>query len=400
MDRPSLRIVSVVIALALGVGAVVLLAFIGDRSKGPIEDALSKAGSAVQQAENAVILDERGTKRSDQLAWFHTFSTDKERLRGPGPILLGAFDNTATESFAPVVDLEDSLGTVFPLMHLYTAWGSKPEEGFPAAKVQAVMDLGSVPVITWEPWLTDFDGAEVPGLRKPAQRDKGGMADVAKGLYDAYITEWAQAAAAVGAPIYLRLGHEMNDPYRYPWGPQNNSAADFIAAWRHVHALFDHNGARNVLWVWCPHPAYGYFKDYYPGDAFVDYVGAGTLNYGNVASWSAWWSFKDIFGKHYTELAAFHKPIMLTEFASLGTGGDRVQWYTDALARLPMDYPAVRAVLFFHFSDDRTTTQQALDWTVTGDPALLRAIRLQLDKWQLGSGASRAVPSGTPTPRA
>lgn len=394
MDRPPLRFLSVLIALALGVGVVVLLVFLGDRSQGPIGDALSSAGNTVQRIENSVMLEDRGTKRADHLAWYHRSWSSADDLKGPGPMLVGAFDNTAVTSFGPVVDLEDSLHTVFPLIHIYTAWGSKPEEQFPTERVEAVFALGSTPVITWEPWLSDISKEEIPGLRAPEQRDKGGMADVARGAYDRYLVAWAKAAAAVGRPFFLRLGHEMNDPYRYPWGPQNNSAREFVAAWRHVHDIFRQNNAGQVLWIWCPHPAYGYFKDYYPGDAYVDYVGAGTLNYGNVAAWSAWWSFKDIFGKHYAELAAFGKPIMLTEFGSLGTGGDRAEWYTDALARLPEDYPAVRAILFFHFGDDRTTTQQALDWTVKSDPPVLRAIRTQLEKWQLTDRAAHRTTNG------
>jgi hypothetical protein len=109
--------------------------------------------------------------------------------------------------------------------------------------------MGSIPVITWEPWLTDFDAESYPHLRKVENRDKGGMADVAKGEYDTYIQNWADDARSTGRPIFIRLGHEMNDPYRYPWGPHNNSAKNFIAAWRHVHNLFVGAGATNVMGI-------------------------------------------------------------------------------------------------------------------------------------------------------
>ena len=192
-----------------------------------------------------------------------------------------------------IVNLEDSLRTTFPLIHIYTAWGSKPEEQFPKTQVKAILELGSLPVITWEPWLTDFDSNKYPELRKIEERDKGGLADVAKGVYDFYIKQWADDAKEINQPVFLRMGHEMNDIlYRYPCGPQNNTPKDFVAAWKHVHKIFEQEGANNVLWIWSPDPAYDYFDAYYPGKEYVDYVGAGILNFGTIAVWSKWWSFR------------------------------------------------------------------------------------------------------------
>ena len=58
---------------------------------------------------------------------------------------------------------------------------------------------------------------------------------------------------------------------------------------------------------------------------------------------------------------------MLTEFGSLGVGGNRSEWFEKALDSLPQKYSAVKAVLFFHYSDDRTTTQQPLNWYFKDD---------------------------------
>ena len=236
-------------------------------------------------------------------------------------------------------------------------------------------------MITWEPWLSGFSADEYPALRAAADRDKNGMKDVAAGQYDTYITTWATAAKKAGKTVFLRLGHEMNDAYRYPWGPQNNNPKDFVAAWQHVHDIFVKEGAKNVLWVWSPHPAYD-FKDYYPGDSVVDYVGAGVLNYGVVAVWSKWWSFKDIFGNRYKQMAEYNKPIMITEFGSLAVGGNRAKWYADALDSMPQKYPLVKSVLFFHFSKDNTTTQQTLNWYIKDDKPVTGAIVKEVNKWK------------------
>jgi beta-mannanase len=179
----------------------------------------------------------------------------------------------------------------------------------------------------------------------------------------------------------MRVGHEMNDPYRYPWGPQNNTAKDFKAAWRHIFNVFKAVGAKNVIWVWSPHIAYGYFDAYYPGNDFVDWVGISVLNYGTVASWSKWWTFEEIFGSHYKELAKFNKPIMISEFGSLNVGGDRSKWFGDALSGLPEKYPLVKAIVFFHYSYDKTTTQQPLNWYIKDDTASVRSIIRGFRSW-------------------
>jgi hypothetical protein len=64
-------------------------------------------------------------------------------LRNPPEILLGAFDNQNKESFESTINLEDTLKTTFPLIHIYTAWGSKEEQQFPALQVKAILELGS-----------------------------------------------------------------------------------------------------------------------------------------------------------------------------------------------------------------------------------------------------------------
>jgi beta-mannanase len=84
--------------------------------------------------------------------------------------------------------------------------------------------------------------------------------------------------------VFVRFAHEMNDPYRYPWGPQHNTKEEFIAAWRHVVERFRAAGAGNVIWVWSPHVAYEYWDLYYPGDEFVDWAATGVLNFGPIAS--------------------------------------------------------------------------------------------------------------------
>jgi len=381
LSKRSFRILYTSAALFLGILIVFILSLAGDKSHGPLEYVFSKLSSFVQDVENIFIVQKRTDTRADKLSWTKKYKSNIALLKNPKIMLLGAHDNQANVAFESVTQLEDSLRTTFPLIQIYQAWGSKPEERFPKAQIKTILELGSIPVITWEPWLCDFNAEEYPNLRKVEERDNGGMTDVANGIYDAFSKQWADDAKEINQPIFLRLGHEMNDPYRYPWGPQNNKPKEYVAAWRHIHKLFEIEGVKNIIWIWSPHPAYDYFNAYYPGKDYVDYVGVGILNFGTVATWSKWWTFKEMFDPHYNELAAFNKPMMITEFGSLAVGGNRSEWYKEALDSLPINYPAIKSIIFFHVSDDKTTTQQSLSWYIKYDTACTHTITKVFKHW-------------------
>lgn len=366
--------------------AVALATSLSRGAEGPISSGLGWLGTATGSLEHWVRRRFAGPGREAALAWFKPAREDVARLRRPNAILLGAYDGGIPQTLDGVVGLEQSLGTTLPLIQIYTAWGDKAEQQFPRRLVSAIWDLGSVPMITWEPWLADFESGRRPALPLRGTRDTHGLAAVARGAYDFYVDAWAAEAARFKRPFFLRFAHEMNDPYRYPWGPQNNTKEEYIAAWRHVVERFRLAGAQNVVWVWSPHVAYPYWELYYPGPDYVDWVATGALNFGPIAQWSQWWTFDEIFGAKYAMLASFGKPVMVAEFGSLAVGGDRVEWYRRVLTDLPTRYPAVHALLFFNLSGDQTVTYQKVDWTVTGDSTLTGAIRRAIRPWAPHNG--------------
>jgi len=363
----------IVVGAAL-VGSVALTS-LSSTSEGPVSGALDRLGTTFGTFEHAMRGRFQGPGRIADLKWFEPYRTHTSKLKHPDAILFGAFDSRLPATLDGIVGLESTLGTTFPLIQVYAAWGDRPDQSFPLELLTAISDVGSVPVVTWEPWLSDFASDKHPHIPLRDQRDRHGMAAVASGEYDFYIDAWASDAARFKKPILIRLGHEMNDPYRYPWGPQNNTNLEFIAAWKHVVDRFRHAGATNVLWVWSPHVAYEYWETYYPGNDYVDWVATGALNFGPIAQWSRWWTFREIFGEKYPMLASFGKPVMVAEFGSLAVGGNRAGWYRDALNDLRSQYPSVRAVLFFNVRDDQTVTYQRVDWTIDSDSTVLRAVR-------------------------
>jgi hypothetical protein len=369
------RVIAAVAAAAASIALITLLLFAGSASEGPLSRVLHAVANAVGLAESRASRRLRGPGRAEKLAWLERYRTDRVALAHPDTLLFGAYDDSIPTSLDGITRLDAALGTTLPLIQSYAAWGDKPDEAFPDRILTAIHEMGSIPVLTWEPWLTDFENQLHPELPLRAARDKNGLAAIGRGDYDFYIDTWASAAAAYKHTILIRFAHEMNDPYRYPWGPQNNQPQDFIAAWRRVVDRFRAAGATNVVWVWAPHLAYEGWEHYWPGDEYVDWVATGTLNYGNVAYWSKWWTFDQIFGQHYAAFAGLHKPVMIAELGSVSVGGDRTKWYRDAMGSLRTKYPAVKAVLFFNVHADRTVTYQAIDWSVEQDSAVLRVLR-------------------------
>ncbi len=381
MNTKLIRLTSTIAAIALGVFLINAFTLLGNKSKGPIEDLFVQTGSYITSIEGYFINKSNKKKRSKSMRWLNVYKKDISQLKNPDRILLGAYDNQSKENFQPVIQLENSLNTQFSIIHIYAAWGDKSEQRFPLTRVNAINELGSVPIITWEPWLTDFDDDLHSHLKEKESRSKNGLKDISEGSYDFYLEKWVHDLKLFEQPLFIRMGHEMNDPYRYPWGPHNNEPAHFIAAWKHIVDYFRNAGIDNVIWVWSPHIAYGLFEQYYPGDEYVDWIGVGTLNYGTVATWSQWWTFDEIFGIHYEELNQFNKPIMATEFGSLAVGGDRVKWYKDAFCEFPEKYPELKSMLFFHFNNDNTLTYKTLDWYFVGDTLITNSIVDCINNW-------------------
>jgi hypothetical protein len=379
------RILVTILTAVGSVGLVLSLVLLSSATEGPLGTALNSVGSALTSAEARLVQRIRGPGRTREMAFIEAQRTHADSLRHPSRFLLGAFDSALPASLEGVFEFEELLGERLPLIQVYTAWGDRPYQRFPARIMQAISELGSIPVVTWEPWLTDFESRLHPHLPLRDDRDRGGMASIAAGDYDFYIDAWAREAARFGRPFMLRFGHEFNDPYRYPWGPHNNHPDDFILAWRRVVDRFRDAGALNVVWVWSPHIAYEGYEWYYPGDDYVDWVATGVLNYGTTAHWSRWWSFEEIFGERYHQIAAYGKPIMIAEFGSLVVGGDRPEWFREALSELPSRFPQVKSLLFFHVESDRTVTYQALDWSFDNEAASVAAVREALGTWSFES---------------
>ena len=226
---------------------------------------------------------------------------------------------------------------------------------------QRLLDRGSQPMLTWEPW--DYTG----GANQPAYA----LARIIDGTHDAHLRRWAAQIKAWDKPLLLRFAHEMNGNWNsWSEGSNGNLPGEYVAAYRHVHDIFSSVGASNVTWVWSPNVVYSNsppLAPYYPGDAYVDRVALDGYNWGSHFShWQAWLSFEEIFGPGLAQLRALTaKPVMVGEMASTELGGDKAAWITDAFAALKR-HPEIVAFTWFNF--DKET-----DWRIQSSPAAQQA---------------------------
>ena len=159
-----------------------------------------------------------------------------------------------------------------------------------------------------------------------------GYQNIIKGKHDTYIRDWAKAAKAFGRPVVVRFAHEMNGNW-FPWsiGNHGNTPGSFVKAWRHVVNEVRAVGARNVKFLWSPYNAEsGGYAPFYPGNAYVDYVGVTSLNWGN----ERWRWLPDLLSRPMSVLRnvsrtsgnPLGKPVILPEVGSNHLGGAKADW--------------------------------------------------------------------------
>jgi beta-mannanase len=221
--------------------------------------------------------------------------------------------------------------------------------------MENVREHGSIPFLSWS-------SQSIPTQREESDYQ---LSDVAGGAYDSYIREFATDAAKWGHPFFLRFNWEMNGNW-FPWGvgANGNSAADYVAAWRHVHDIFTSVGATNATWVWCPNVDPGNdfapLDSLYPGDSYVDWTCLDGYNWGTAPnSPNKWASVDNLFRSTYDEIVeriAPSKPMIIGETASSEYGGSKAAWISELLAKIPSEYPQVHGLLWFEKFDD------GMDW--------------------------------------
>jgi hypothetical protein len=231
---------------------------------------------------------------------------------------------------------------------------------FPQANVDKVRAAGAVPFIRL---------MARSGFRENRADRVYTLQRIINGEFDAQLTAWGQAAAAQPFPLLVEFGTEANGqwfPWNGKWAGGGATAAygdptlpdgpeRFRDAYRHIHDVIAAAGADNITWFWhvtatsYPIKAWNSIASYYPGDAYVDWIG--VSNYGPIFAEERFGpTFAKIMDRAYPQLAALSpdNPIAVLEYA-VRQDKAKARWTRQAINSVASGrWPRIKALSYWH----------------------------------------------------
>jgi hypothetical protein len=244
---------------------------------------------------------------------------------------------------AMVDALQQQIGRRLDIVHIYL----KAAALFPTTSDLTFVRQGSILMVSWA--LNDTRAIQ-------------------SGAYDSLIRQRAQEIKSLGKPVFQEWRWEMDRPNLRA---QIHSAADYIAAWKHIRAIFAQQHVDNVAWVWCPTArgfASGAADAFYPGDSQVDWVC--TDAYPGPGPYR---SFADVTGPFLAWASHHPKPVMIGEYGVplSYSPQQRARWLR-AAAQTAQGDRQVKAMVYF----DSDPTGHGLEHSFSLDsPAAVQAFR-------------------------
>jgi Glycosyl hydrolase family 26 len=247
---------------------------------------------------------------------------------------------------------------------------------FPRERVSMIWRSGAVPYIAFLPHSGVFYGA---GRRQEYPERRFALQRIIDGGFDRPLRAWARAARTTNIPLLLSFGAEVNDEWG-PWSAKWNGAGEtagygdstypdgaerFRDAYRHVVTLFREERATNVTWFFHadtrpPQQGWNTLDLYYPGDAYVDWLGIsgyGSLTRkGPIVNFAAKLDASGVYTL-LTHLSA--RPMAVVEMGVVdGPARAKPEWIRRAFAALRSGrYPRIRGAVWWDWSDGEIDTR-------------------------------------------
>jgi PKD repeat protein len=307
----------------------------------------------------AAVLQSPATARAAAPASEHVLAQSAPASTNSTSIALGAEVKPTkgqTEQQA-ITAFESTTGHKLAYTRDYLLWDSP----FPTAYEQWLGARGTMPLISVKPQT--MSGAAVPWASIAT-------AQPGSAIYT-QLKRWADAIKAFGYPVYFTFNHEPEAAASNNFG----TAADFIAAWRRVHDVFVAEGAANAKFMWTmtsfafivPTSDRRYAWNWYPGDAYVDALGADAYTAFTCDNPGGVWHPLAYQISGYLKFGAQHpnKPMWLPELGVVEdakTSGRKAQWIKDSQDLFKTaPYQQFAGVAWFN----ETRPGTACDWRIS-----------------------------------
>jgi hypothetical protein len=259
-----------------------------------------------------------------------------------------------------ITDLESEIGRNFDFIHRYHDFSNSGTPGVFPDRWERMFGNDDPSRTLFFNWTTRIHGTD----------DRASWHAIAAGEYDeSVIRPVARRIAEWGRPAFLAFDHEAEGNRRDSQG----NGPQYVEAWRHIHEIFEEEGATNTIWTWIHVGWTGHaenMRNFYPGDEYVDWIGYDPFNY-YVCRGLDWRTPGETIGTWYRWLMRNgfdDKPIVLAEYGTVADPEDewaQAQWYRNLVPAL-RDHPRIKAVSQFN-------TFRACDTRVTTRPDVLEA---------------------------
>jgi hypothetical protein len=278
-------------------------------------------------------------------------------------------------------------GKPIGILMYFMDWSGVPNNNslvFDTFLADKIKNVTPAPVImlTWQP---------INGLVSEGCDQNYGsipLSNITQGKCDTYIRAFATELSARPERFLLRFAHEMNitDSKWWPgWYGQNASA----------------KGKHNIEWVWSinyasnPVDAWNAIPNYYPGDAYVDWIGLSGFNwYNSPGHTMPWKSFNDLYNSVLKDLTCrYAKPQLITEIGTAGSAAEKAAWIQDAYSKLPQ-YAFLRGIVWFN--DYAYADPKYADFRVVDTP-LINSINTQITTSYQNSISTASYVSALPS---
>jgi len=284
-------------------------------------------------------------------------------------VLFGAYAEVRGNQTAiqATQQLEADLGSTLPIVRTFARWDTNLDNRYNNWAV----DGGRRLMISVKPERSNgqqLSWAAIANARPGSQ------------IHNEMVT-LAERAGRLDGEVWLAFHHEPEAKDRVTFGTNE----EYKAAWRAFHGVFEDEGV-DVKWVWTM-TSWSFEVQtsdrrsagkWYPGDAYVDYLGADPYNWnqcrGNTAE--RWTELERVIAP-FVEFAEQHpdKQLVLPEFGSAeGAAGQKAQWLDNAAAYLKQPDVAAKfaAVIYFH---DEQPNDPACNWWLDSSTSTLNAAR-------------------------
>jgi hypothetical protein len=271
----------------------------------------------------------------------------------------GLAQNVTNSALPAAVRTEEAAsGRRLDIVHTYHRW----YDTFPTAAERSVAADGSLLFLNWEP--TDQSGRPMAWTA------------IAQGIHDQQIDALAGALKSLPT-VLLSFSHEPELDYG-----EHGTAADFVAAFRHIHNRLAADGVTNVRYVWdlegLTDPVWlARYASLWPGPSYVDWIAWDPYNWADCRAGHGrpdWQTFSQTVQPFYDWLEGHgygSKPFMLGEYGSVEKAGDpaaKATWL-DQIPSALKSMPNLRALVYF----DVPAPPANCNWQVTTSAAATQA---------------------------